>query len=356
MQARVVARHLLLVGLAWAALTALGELLAVRFSFHPGPGSDKGEEIYRAFHTLLYFAVPVFAAVVAALAYSVVAFRGGQGDGLPLLGRGTIPVAWLAATAALALAIMVYPGLVGTASVVRGDAEDPLLVEVTGIRWTWLVSYPELGLRDLRELVLPARRDVQIRVTATDVVHSFWVPRLMLKIDAVPGTTNVISFRATEEGSYEDDPMLRLQCAELCGLGHGRMAVPVRVLGPDEFQRWAAAQAQGQAATPAATAATAAHREVGQRLVLVASKNSFDRKSLAASPGTPIAVTLENRDPGVPHNLSLYRDKGFRQAVFTGELFNGPASRTYEVGTLDQGTYYFRCDVHPDMKGTLTVR
>ncbi len=349
-------RHLLAVVAIWVLLTAVGEYLAFAFRFHPEPGSDKGEEIYTAFHILVYLAIPVFAGVVAALAYSVLSFRGRTGDGVPLLGRGVVPAAWLAVTSALALTVVVFPGLVGTARVMGGRPQDPLVVEVVGIRWTWLVNYADLGLRDQRELVLPVDREVEIRVTANDVVHSFWVPRFMLKIDAIPGTVNTVWFRATEEGSYEGDPLLRLQCAELCGTGHGRMAIPVRVVSPAEFDAWAAEQAKRQTATPSPPAQAGRDAGQAQALTLVARNNAFDRKSLAASPERPIALVLENRDGGVPHNVSVYRDKDFRQPVFSGELFSGPGSNTYELGVLEHGTYYFRCDVHPDMKGTLTVR
>jgi cytochrome c oxidase subunit 2 len=348
--------HLLALVALWLLLTAAGEFLAFTFRFHPEPSSDKGEEIYQAFHILIYLAVPVFAGVVAALAYSVLSFRGRTGDGVPLLGRGAVPAAWLAVTSALALTVMVFPGLIGTARVMGGRPQDALVVEVVGIRWTWLVNYPDLGLREQRELVLPVDRDVEIRVTATDVVHSFWVPRFMLKIDAIPGTVNSVWFRATEEGSHEDDPLLRLQCAELCGTGHGRMAIPVRVVDQDEFEAWAVEQARLQTPTPTPTAQAGQDTGHAQALTLVARNNAFDRKSLTASPGRPVAIVLENRDTGVPHNVSVYRDKDFRQPVFSGELFGGPGSNTYELGVLEHGTYYFRCDVHPDMKGTLTVR
>ncbi|MCS7276046.1 MAG: cupredoxin domain-containing protein, partial [Dehalococcoidia bacterium] len=174
--------------------------------------------------------------------------------------------------------------------------------------------------------------------------------------DAIPGTVNTVWFRATEEGSYEGDPLLRLQCAELCGTGHGRMAIPVRVVAQDEFEAWAAEQAKRQTATPSPTSQASQDAGQAQVLTLVARNNAFDRKSLTAFAGRPVAIALDNRDAGVPHNVSLYRDKDFRQPVFGGELFSGPGSKTYELGVLERGTYYFRCDVHPDMRGTLTVR
>jgi plastocyanin len=77
---------------------------------------------------------------------------------------------------------------------------------------------------------------------------------------------------------------------------------------------------------------------------------AFDRFQLAVPAGTAFPLLFENRD-GAPHNVRIYDDDG--QPLFVGEIFGGPASRTYEVPALSAGTHRFRCDVHPQMSGTV---
>ncbi|MCL6650066.1 MAG: hypothetical protein K6U89_17260 [Chloroflexi bacterium] len=118
-------------------------------------------------------------------------------------------------------------------------ARTPEVVRVEGARWLWKISYPQYGVTS-RELVLPVGRRVRFDVTATDVLHSFWIPAFRMKIDAVPGMTTRVFITPTATGSFEDNFHFRLQCAELCGLGHNLMRSPVRVVDPAEFEAWVA--------------------------------------------------------------------------------------------------------------------
>jgi cytochrome c oxidase subunit 2 len=93
------------------------------------------------------------------------------------------------------------------------------------------------------EMVLPADRRVKFEVTATDVLHAFWVPAFRMKIDAVPGGVTTTYATPNVTGGRDDDIGFRLVCAELCGTGHSVMAMPVRVVEPDEFEAWVAEKA-----------------------------------------------------------------------------------------------------------------
>jgi plastocyanin len=86
--------------------------------------------------------------------------------------------------------------------------------------------------------------------------------------------------------------------------------------------------------------------------VVMAEGVAFDRSQLAVPAGTAFPLLFENRD-GAPHNLRIYDDEG--QPLFVGEVFGGPASRTYEVPALMAGPHRFRCDVHPQMSGTVVA-
>ena len=88
------------------------------------------------------------------------------------------------------------------------------------------------------ELVVPVDTRIRFDVTSIDVLHSFWVPAFGMKIDAVPGRTTEMFVTTERTGDYADDSTLRAQCAELCGLSHAEMAMPVRVVERAEFDAW----------------------------------------------------------------------------------------------------------------------
>jgi cytochrome c oxidase subunit 2 len=87
---------------------------------------------------------------------------------------------------------------------------------------------------------------VKFEITGTDVLHSFWVPAFRMKIDAVPGKVTTLYVTPTVVGAFDDDPNMRVQCAEICGTGHARMRTQVVVVEPDEFEEWLAESAQAR--------------------------------------------------------------------------------------------------------------
>jgi plastocyanin len=90
-------------------------------------------------------------------------------------------------------------------------------------------------------------------------------------------------------------------------------------------------------------------------VTVVASGLAFDTSELALSAGTESTVTFDNEDAGTPHNIAIYTDDSATEALFTGDLVTGVASIDYAVPALEEGDYYFRCDVHPDMNGAVVV-
>jgi cytochrome c oxidase subunit 2 len=112
----------------------------------------------------------------------------------------------------------------------------PLKIEVTGRQWRWEVRYPQHGLLLVDRLVIPVGRPLEFHVGSGDVIHSFWIPRLGGKIDAIPGRTNVLQLRADRAGRY------RGQCAEFCGERHAHMALAVVAIDADAFDDWIEAQ------------------------------------------------------------------------------------------------------------------
>jgi cytochrome c oxidase subunit 2 len=123
-----------------------------------------------------------------------------------------------------------------SASASGAPAATPLRVHVMARQWAWGVQYPATGARLENELRLPVGQPVDIHVGSQDVIHSFWVPRLGGKIDAIPGRTNVIRLQADQPGTF------RGQCAEFCGLHHAHMVMTVIAMPVDEFRAWLAAR------------------------------------------------------------------------------------------------------------------
>lgn len=133
----------------------------------------------------------------------------------------------------LILPIPVLVLLTGTALVLgeqllpRGD--EPLRIEVTAERWQWRFAYPNGSTSDEQVVHIPAGQPVDFAVTGGDVIHSFWIPRLGGKIDAIPGHTNLIRLEADKPGTYWG------QCAEYCGQGHDVMQFRVEAHEPEAF-------------------------------------------------------------------------------------------------------------------------
>ncbi|KKB08602.1 cytochrome c oxidase subunit II [Devosia chinhatensis] len=148
-----------------------------------------------------------------------------------LLARFT-PAHWIIG-GGLILPIPVLVLLTGTALVLGEQllphGQAPLRIGVEASRWEWRFTYPN-GVNSAEEVVhIPAGQPVDFEISAADVIHSFWVPRLGGKIDAVPGHVNVIRLEADEPGTYWG------QCAEYCGEGHDTMFFRVEAHPPEVF-------------------------------------------------------------------------------------------------------------------------
>ncbi|MBD0372121.1 MAG: cytochrome c oxidase subunit II [Pyrinomonadaceae bacterium] len=119
-------------------------------------------------------------------------------------------------------------------------AENVLTIEVKGHQWWWEARYsdptPSRIFTTANEIHIPVGRPVMLKMTSTDVIHSFWVPNLMGKKDLIPGKDTTLMFQADRPGVY------RGQCAEYCGLQHAHMAFIVVAESEEQFAAWREAQ------------------------------------------------------------------------------------------------------------------
>lgn len=95
--------------------------------------------------------------------------------------------------------------------------------------------------------------------------------------------------------------------------------------------------------------------EAGGGITVAAADLQFDTDTIELAAETPTTVTFDNQEAGVQHNIAIYADDSLGEALFTGDLVTGPVSVDYDVPPLPAGEYYFQCDVHPDMNGTVIV-
>lgn len=109
---------------------------------------------------------------------------------------------------------------------------EPLRITVVGHDWWWEFKYPDLGLRTVNSIHIPAGRPVELTLTADEVIHSFWVAQLNGKSDAIPGIKNRLTITAADPGIY------RGVCAEFCGVGHLCMQFDLVVDEPTNFSAW----------------------------------------------------------------------------------------------------------------------
>ena len=189
--------------------------------------------------------------VEAGLIWFVIKYRGRPGrKGHYTHGSAKAEVIWTAIPAVTVVAL----GLVSNHywKEIKGRDSIPADAYPIGIhakQFEWQVTYPgpdgQLGTADdftvRNQLHVPVGRNIVVVLTSEDVVHSFWVPVLRVKQDAVPGMTIRAWFQATVPGEYE------LGCAELCGMGHYRMRARVFIHTPAEFTAWMQQQIQGGA-------------------------------------------------------------------------------------------------------------
>ena len=224
--------------------------------------SSYGGDIDGMFMLIAWVITIVFFAVEILLVWFLFRYRARPGRKAAYMhGNSRMEVLWTGATALIVLFIGVIS---------RGlwlDIKDPLRFPEPGLQlivsakqFEWNTTYPgadgQLGTADdfirRNQMHVPVNVPVRITLVSEDVIHSFYLPELRLKQDAVPGMQIPAWFEATQTGEYT------VGCAELCGLQHYRMKGTLTVLSADQFNAWNAQQVAAAGAAPGTTPALAA--------------------------------------------------------------------------------------------------
>ena len=226
------------------ALPAAGVVAAL---FLPGIApprtvTNSGRTIHEIYWVAFGLAALVFVLVEATLLAFIVRFRRRRDtpeglEGPQIHGNTRIEIIWTLIPAALLLALAIYtfarvPAVEANPPASATEAGEALEIEVTARQFYWQYEYPN-GALSYDALYVPVDTPVTLVLRSTDVAHSWWVPDLSGKRDAIPGRVNRINFRATETGVLEHGV-----CGEFCGTQHARMTTDAEVLNRDEFDRW----------------------------------------------------------------------------------------------------------------------
>jgi cytochrome c oxidase subunit 2 len=266
-----------LLGLLVAAPLAGADLLTPEDG-----GSPNANDIDTLYKFTLVIGTIVFIGVEGVLLYSIFKFKARKGAvAAQIRGNTRLEIGWTAG-AALILVVLAVVTFIKLPGIRNPDESDPgaaasiamavpiaddgsvkdrqppsgksLKICVNGQQYVWRFTYaqdcqnaPLDAPFAYEEMVVPVGTTVTLDITGQDVAHSWWIPALGGKFDAIPGYTNHTWFKATRPGVYTG------QCAELCGRNHANMVARVRAISPDEYQAWIAGKkADIQAANAAA--------------------------------------------------------------------------------------------------------
>ena len=232
--------------------------------------TDLSVETYDLHMMVFWWCVAIGVIVFGVMIISLFRHRKSQGAEPASFSHSTAAEVIWTAIPVVILLIMAVPA--AETMVKLEDTRDPdISIVVTAYQWKWHYKYQDEGVEFYSSLarpslaartrqsgvdvntvdnyllevdnpiVVPRGAKIRLLLTSNDVIHSWWVPELAIKKDAIPGIVNEAWFRANEVGTY------RGQCAELCGKDHGYMPVVVEVVEPEDYRGWVDAQNNGAA-------------------------------------------------------------------------------------------------------------
>jgi cytochrome c oxidase subunit 2 len=240
-------RAAVLTGLLVSALGAGGAVLGVVVLGRAGlprRATEQGETVVDVWRFMLGLAGAVAGVVLAFLVVAFIQAWRDRHDPEPEQVTGDVRAELVYTGIPLAIVAIVFVVSLRASDAVDAAPErDAVVVEVTAFQWGWRFAYDDgptvVGASpDTPELVLPVDETVVLDLRSEDVIHSFFVPAFLTKLDVVPGRENRLSVVPSAEGTYDG------HCAEFCGLDHARMNFTVRIVSADEFQAWLDEQAE----------------------------------------------------------------------------------------------------------------
>jgi len=203
------------------------------------PASSISNHEAGLYMVIFYLALGVFIIVEALLVYALIRFRRRADDTEEphqVYGNMRLEVIWTAIPVLLVLTLFALTVRTANAVEAPQPADSDLHIHVIGHQWWWEFEYTDYGFATANELHIPVGATVQIDLDSVDVIHSFWVPQLAGKTDAIPGHTNYLWLTADTAGTYHG------QCVEFCGVNHANMRIRAVAESDADFKAWVQGQ------------------------------------------------------------------------------------------------------------------
>jgi cytochrome c oxidase subunit 2 len=282
-------RRLILAAFAAALVALLLAAPALADTFTPeSGGSPNADDIDTLYKITLYVAIVIFLIVESTLIWSLVRYRHRRSapEGAQIRGNTPLEVGWTVAAALILVVLTVVtfvyldnienppesgPNGLQASQARFASVDQPtppsgrpyLTIQVNGQQYVWRYVYPgKKTVFSYHTMVVPVDTTVVLKITASDVIHSWWIPKLGGKADAVPGHTNETWFKIPADKA---GTTFRGQCAELCGFNHADMRAAVRAVTPDQYLAWYEKQASD---IEAAGKALAEQRKSGEGTII----------------------------------------------------------------------------------------
>ncbi len=233
-----------------AAIIVLTVVMAVpmtQIHWNGTEASTQAHQIDTLLNVMIILSCFVFSIVLVMLGYCIWKYRakpGDESDGEPIHGNTKLEIAWTVIPTVIVLFGAIYSWIV--LSDIESQASDALHIDVTAQQFEWTFNYPQPNGKVVssKTLVVPDNRQLDLHLTALDVLHSFWVPEWRIKRDLVPAgpggndVDNTVVVTPDRVGTYN------VVCTELCGFGHATMRALVRVVPPAQYESWLKRQPQ----------------------------------------------------------------------------------------------------------------
>jgi cytochrome c oxidase subunit 2 len=221
---------------ATVAMTVVISAVMVSINWDGMEASTAAPKIDDLLNVMIVVSSFVFSLVMVMLFYALWKFKakpGDESDGEPIHGNTRLEIAWTLIPTIIVLFGGGYSWKV--LNEIEKPAKDAMTVDVFSQQYAWSFGYPGKGNAFVEgEFHVPVNRQIQFKMHAQDVIHSFWVPEWRIKKDNVPGITTTAIVTPDRVGTYQ------LICTELCGFGHASMRAKVVVEPPGQFQKWVA--------------------------------------------------------------------------------------------------------------------